>query len=358
MPPIVNCHAHTFTIDHVPRKFLPLGLPVLLRRRWIRRPLVKLVDALWPFSNKDQLSRFARFVELTYNCSQEDLFDKLAGYYPADTRFVVLAMDMEYMGAGNVRAPLEAQIEELAGLRRKHDGRILPFVAADPRRPDVAGLVRRAVDEHGFAGIKLYPPLGFWPQDARLDPVYAFANERSLPIITHTSPGGVYYRGKLTDALRTHPGTGAVLPKAGNRDFTDHFTDPDNFAPVLERYPDLRLCFAHFGGGHYWRCYLDDPWNESHLADNWVHKIRALLARFPNAWTDISYTLHDARITPLLSLFLLKPELRERVLYGTDFYMLEQDASEREVSMRFRYAIGEANFKAMAVDNPRAFLGL
>ena len=52
-----------------------------------------------------------------------------------------------------------------------------------------------------------------------------------------------------------------------------------------------------------------------------------------NAYTDISYTLHDRRIVPLLKMFLLDPVVRERVLFGTDFYLLEKDASERELSM-------------------------
>ncbi|MEM9026172.1 MAG: amidohydrolase family protein, partial [Verrucomicrobiota bacterium] len=164
-------------------------------------------DKLWPFSNKDQLSRYAAFIEATYECEQIDLLEDISGYYPLDTQFVVLAMDMAFQGAGRVPVPLEQQLQDLVKVRQddawKH--KLLPFVPVDPRRAEVLDLVKRYVEEHGFVGVKLYPALGYWACDPRLFPVYAYCEEKQIPITTHASRGGVYFKGKLPGDGNTYP---------------------------------------------------------------------------------------------------------------------------------------------------------
>ena len=360
--PIVNCHTHVFTTCHVPRGFLPFGLPVAMRFAPFRLALEFLADHAWPFSNKDQLSRQARFIRYTYKATQREIFERLVSFYPTGTRFVVLSMDMRCMGAGKVDVDLPEQLESLAELKAAYGDRIVPFVAADPRRDGIFGLVRHAIEELGFGGIKLYPPLGYWPSDARLMPIYEYAAANGIPVLSHTARGGVYFKGKLTDEMRRDPLSGELIPKGPNRIVTDRFADPEQFRPVLEAHPDLRLCFAHFGSTVDWERYLKDPWGTNnrvpeHDPDrNWIHTIRDLIRAYPNVYTDISYTLVDQRIIPLLKMFLHDPEIRARVLFGTDFYMLEREGSEREVSIRFRFQIGEDYFRALAIENPPRFL--
>jgi hypothetical protein len=73
MDRIVNCHTHVFTIDHVPERFLPLGLPTLMRIAPLRWALRKLLHWVLPFTDRDQLDRYARFLKLTYRRSQREL---------------------------------------------------------------------------------------------------------------------------------------------------------------------------------------------------------------------------------------------------------------------------------------------
>ena len=54
---------------------------------------------------------------------------------------------------------------------------VLPFAAVDARRPGVVEETKRLIEEDGFRGIKLYPPLGYHPNDPLLRPLYAFAAE-------------------------------------------------------------------------------------------------------------------------------------------------------------------------------------
>jgi hypothetical protein len=77
----------------------------------------------------------------------------------------------------------------------------------------------------------------------------------------------------------------------------DYFTDPDSYVPILEAYPALRICLAHFGGAGDWSAYLNHPWHADGEGDrarmSWLAKILDLIrdGKHPSLWTDISYTL-------------------------------------------------------------------
>jgi uncharacterized protein len=244
---IYNCHIHTFTKDHVPDRFVGPALDALLRYRRTRRPLVFLLRYLNPFTDRDILDRYANFLEIANEDSQEKVFRKVLGYYDSTTRFVVLPMDMRYMSAGEVLKDINFQHEELAGLRDKYPERILLFVAVDPRRPNILEMAKTLVESKGFRGIKIYPPLGYYPFDERLYPVYEYAESNGLPIMTHCSRGGVYDRKEITDDMLTHPITGKRLKKLKPKAFTDYYTDPSNYEEVLRDFPNLKICLAHFG---------------------------------------------------------------------------------------------------------------
>lgn len=355
---IINCHTHVFTINDVPRNFLIPGLATMLRFGIVRRPLVSASDLLWPLSRSDKLSRYASFIRITYKKTQRQVFDLLRQHYPENTRFVLLSMDMRWMGAGAIDRPFEAQLDQLAEIKRAFPDQAIPFIAVDPRRDNIADLVKRYIEDHGFGGIKLYPALGFWPFDPRLDAVYEYAEKEKIPIIVHGSRGGVYYQARVSKKWLKHPKTGASIPRQPNSRLMNVLSDPDNYDEyVLKRFPRLKLCFGHFGGHQEWTSYLEDPWErEEATQENWVHKIRTLIAKYDNVYTDVSYTLGEDPIVPLLKMFLLDEKLRKRILFGTDFYMLENVAAERKVSIDFRFAIGEEHFRTLAVENPRAFI--
>ncbi len=80
---------------------------------------------------------------------------------------------------------------------------------------------------------------------------------------------------------------------------------------------------------------------------------------YPNLYTDVSYTIFkfDNHI-PLLRLYLRQPTMRERVLFGSDFYMTRQEnLSEKAISIRLRDSLGEEVFRSIAETNPKRWLG-
>ena len=63
------------------------------------------------------LERYARFLEVAFGKSQADLFELVKSYYPDKTQFVVMPMDMDYMGAGHSPVSIAEQHDELAKLK-------------------------------------------------------------------------------------------------------------------------------------------------------------------------------------------------------------------------------------------------
>lgn len=350
---ITNCHVHSFTHRHVP----------MLYPHWAVWPfkkvpgLVRLVAFLCrPFFPvvAETLDRLHRFQEEAGAETQGELLEKVRRHYPSNTRFVVLPMDMEGIGHGPVRAGLAAQHDELAALAAREDlkGLVLPFATFNPARGQ-AGVdeVKRMVEGHGFRGLKIYPRLGFPPDhDLLMTQLYPFLQERGLPVMTHCSRGGVQGRGVVTAA-------------------GDRYTAPQAYVPVMEGFPRLRICLAHFGGAADWRAYVEEgmpPGDAEARRRNWQVAIRDMIGsgKYPGLWTDISYTLfHFDDNLPFLKLFLegtgdKAERLRRRVLFGSDYYMTRQERlSERAVCFRLRNALGEDLFWRIAQVNPEVWLG-
>ena len=360
---ITNCHVHTVTSEHVPDRFAGPVLGLLLRVGWVRRSLLFLMRRLDP-DRRGRLTRFAQILHVTYEYgSQQGVFELVRSYYPAGTRFVVLPMDMDLMNAGRVREPIHVQHAQLAALRDTSPDLVIPFAAADGRREDVVERTIDLIEQHGFRGIKLYPPLGSHPNDPRLGPLYDYAVEHRVPVLTHCSrPASVQYRGEPTERMRTDPVTGERLD-LGREQLLTRFTDPDAYVPILDARPELTICLAHFGGAGDWQAFLDDPWDEGSATGrkSWLAKVRDMIVSgtYPNLYTDIAYTVFaDDEYVYLLKVLLSNERLRQRVLFGSDFYVVENaELEERQRSVRVRAVLGEELWQTIAQDNPRAFLG-
>jgi uncharacterized protein len=361
--PITNCHSHTFTHEHVPARFVPFSLGRLLRVGWIRRALLFLMRHLSP-KRRGRLTRYAQILHISYEYgSQEGIFTLLRSYYPQGTRFVILPMEMEYMNAGKVAEPIDVQHAQLGQLRDKFPELVIPFAAADARQPNVVEKTKRLLEEQRFAGIKLYPPIGYHPNDPVLAPLYDYAVERGIPVLTHCSrPSSVQYRGQPTEQMRRDPVSGQRL-NLGRFELLTRFTDPDAYVPILDRHPTLKLCLAHWGGAGDWTDFLNDPWDARHPTGDksWLAKITDMIksGKYENLYTDIAYTLWaNEEYLYLLKVLLSDERLRRRVLFGSDFYVVESaEFEERWRSVRVRSVLGEELFQTIASENPREYLG-
>ena len=133
---------------------------------------------------------------------------------------------------------------------------------------------------------------------------------------------------------------------------------------MLNNLKGLRICLAHFGGDKDWHDYIDkgfDPDLPDQRKQNWAWQISDMIRSgdYPGLYTDISYTMFKfSEYSALLRLFLEDAKLREKILFGSDFYMTRQEKlSEKAVSIRLRDALGEECFRQIAETNPKVWLG-
>jgi uncharacterized protein len=348
-----NCHIHTFKESDVPREFLPLGLVRILATTTGFKLLSRILNFLNPFSDNDTFNRYVKFVKIGKLGSQENIFKESKKYYPDDTQFVILPMDMAFMGAGKVPREYRKQLEELAVLKTNYP-QIIPFIHIDPRREGFMELLKKSVEEWGFKGVKIYPPLGIFPYDERLYPVYEYCENHKLPVISHCSPyNPVHFKGSKKElrCLLSKSKTPVDFKGKNKKELCSNFANPKNWEYVLNDFKTLKVCLAHFGSSFYWGKYIDNP----DYPDNWFVLIKEMIPNYENLYTDISFTLNQQEYFSLLKILLTDKALRKRILFGSDYYMVETEASERRFGLDLRAFIGETYFKSIAYKNPNVF---
>lgn len=370
---IVNCHTHLFTLDQVPVNFIT-GQRLLGASQGSRYKLAQMLRRVIPWSDTDVLDRLATFLVNGNFKSQQEVFDRLCLFYPSDTRFAVHSVDFEYMGAGHSPEEFIRQLDGLAEIKQRSPEKIYPFIGIDPRRPQVFDLFRRYLEEKDFCGIKLYTSMGFFPFDERLYPIYEYAEKYQVPIMTHCSASGpVYGRNIPSKAERIHPKTGDKMEYKGKKTFADHYSDPENYHYVLEDFPLLKICFAHFGGDTQCLKYYksNDP-NE--ISNNWFVKVHDLIKIYRNTYADISYSSANSDLLVLFNALLQKPSgsvegdldtkidgkyvTRNKILFGSDFYMSNIERNERWFSMNIRMGLGEKHYKLISHTNAVRYLNI
>ena len=351
-----NTHIHIFRDIDVPDRFLPLYLVRILSNKFCFNIIAKFLNYLNPFSNNDLFDRYVNFITIGNLGSQENIFNECAKYYDNDTKFVVLTMDMAYMGCGNVKRPFLEQLIELSQLKNKYPN-ILPYVHIDPRRHNPLLDVKNAIEHLGFNGVKIYPSLGYFPYDSKLYPIYEYCEKNNIPIISHCSPyNPVHFKGSRKELKKLL--LKSKIPINTNnksiKELCSNFSNPNNWKCILQKFPNLKICAAHFGSEYYWDKYLENPIDK----DNWFIIIKDMIKKYDNFYTDIAFTLNNEKYFPLLKLLLQDDTIRHKILFGSDYYMVETKSLENNFNIDLRAYLGEYLFELISELNPKIFLNL
>ena len=151
------------------------------------------------------------------------------------------------------------------------------------------------VGSNFFAGIKLYPPLGFdpWPVNAtelgKVQWMYRFCEEKKIPVTAHCNDGGF-----------------AVDDGAQER------THPNKWKQVLKEHPTLRLNLAHMGKQE--KALIFFPRSE------WREIVIELVSTYENAYADISCLAFDDQFYEgLRDILDNHHKLEKKILFGSDF---------------------------------------
>lgn len=366
---MINAHTHIFNLQNVPKRFLEgfgaISKP-MARMLW---PLINTkagsVTLIWLINtfmkNNPKFSKLGAFLKVGTMKNSNDIFAILKQQYDrSDARFVVLTVNMDHMGADKAMKPFSEQLYELRRIIAQNEGRCLPFYCADPRAhygnpQELKAAVEDHVTKRQYVGIKIYPAIGFAPFDEHLKPTMEWAAENGVPIMTHCNEGGTFFMGDL-DTVRNpvsaydhslpphwlNAGFETAFPlpsdaQEENEKFTDRFTKPLNYVPVLEAFPDLKICFAHAGGA----IHITGKRKNEKIppSENWFDQIKHLMSHYDNVYTDISYALYEKKTHDKLIELLADPKLGGRLLFGTDFFMTLQESSERELVEGFKKSL-------------------
>lgn len=248
-------------------------------------------------------------------------------------------------------------MKQLRDMAAEEGIQLYNFVAFDPKRPNGLDIVKKAVDELGFAGVKFYPPMGYRPfydptnPDTTVNEKIWWTNiqelfdcciERGLPVFCHCNNGGFEAKKKKNSGENANPKFWWQLLEE-------------------KKYKNLKICLGHAGGGYGWfspiqtsdimnpedidpKNILDDTglqeknWNNSYAA-----MVYRLCVEYPNVYCDFSYL--DEMVPPegdtdlseekpaaeileirLKKLFAAQPEFKKKVFYGSDWHMLFREA--------------------------------
>jgi predicted TIM-barrel fold metal-dependent hydrolase len=336
---MVNNHIHIFSTEDIPDKFLPLRLV-----RWLakkdRKVFNWILHNINPFSDKDVLDRYLDFVRVGKLGSQKAIFENIMKEYPKGIEFNVLTMDMAFMGAGKVPRPYEAQLKELSELNKQYP-QINNFVHIDVRRSNYLEIFNNCINVLCFKGVKLYPPLGVAPFDYRFERIYTECEKNNIPIMAHCTDGNpVHFKGSRKELVQ-------LLCKYGfpidthktNKELCSLFTHPKNYERLLQKYPKLNFCLAHFGRGH-----------------EWDYVILDMMDKYDNLFVDCSYAMANESYWYKFKLQLITNlKLRSNCLFGSDYYMNVIENTEQQWSCKLRVFLGEEIWNDIANKNANKY---
>jgi len=181
---------------------------------------------------------------------------------------------------GEARIHAFDQNKMYADAARKHEGRLIPFIAIDPRRKGALYHCEKAYHEWGMKGFKLHAGVGYLADSPECFWLYEKAAAWNIPVLAHTG-------GAPNVALRWEN------------------SRPVHFASAAARYPEVDFIFAHCGDIGWWQ--------EAVQAATWL----------PNVYVDLSLWQEPFLRNPRERFYtwlrnLINDIGAERILFGTD----------------------------------------
>jgi predicted TIM-barrel fold metal-dependent hydrolase len=209
--------------------------------------------------------------------------DDVASYYRQRKLAAVLfTIDWERVSG---RAPIPN--EEIADAARANPDVLIPFASVDPLRADALERVRRLLDEEWVRGFKFHPNLQeFFPNDRSVYPLYEEIAAAGLPVLFHSG----------------HSGLGSGLPGGGGLRLK--YSNPLCLDDVAADFAELQIVLAH----------PSFPWQDEAISIC-LHKA--------NVWIDLSGW--SPRYFPPQLVQYANTQLREKVLFGSDFPLMTPD---------------------------------
>jgi len=340
---IVDIHCHAFTHRNIPEDYLK-------NVTWVPRGIANVFMnlATGEFAKTYKMDHAKDIVDQMY-----DIYFDAGGDAMQHVFGGLLMMDMQRAIGGDIEHNYDTQLADVATIVRsryqkagrtvKYGDYVLPFLALDPHNLDmyryfVSAFTSKAdrSDELPkavapiFQGVKLYPALGYLPYHPVLMNVFAICEKLGIPITSHC--GGI----------RTHPSASVIESqyidrngdiktkrinlkddKANGQKFSEFFVKPEHWDRVLKYYPNLKVNIAHMGSNEEWKAYRK---GERHGT---VQRTFNLIKKHKNVYADFSYSFYKkVNIKAIYDAIQEQPYLREKIMYGSDYYMCQVEKGE------------------------------
>ncbi|MGW5191337.1 amidohydrolase family protein [Kribbella sp. NPDC004138] len=271
----------------------------------------------------DDLRRYLSWAAL-FGKNRLALTRALIDTYPEVDLFTPMLVDLQGLDDSPKTSPLQQlELQEKIsrlGILGQLGAQVLPFVGFDPRRFGAVALVKEAVTEFGCIGVKMYPPMGFLPWRNRQAGVPGMSAEQALGV--DDALANLYDWCTEHDVPITAHGNPTQFAKRAYMDFSG----PERWATVLEQWGGLRLNLGHFG------------WNGR---PDWPRRIAELTSVHPRLYADIgNHDLDDLddTIEVLDQIFTAQQEMRQRFMFGSDWYMVASHLDFEHFLTRVRAA--------------------
>jgi len=407
MTTVIDVHGHIFSGRDIPIK----GYLLSRKRKALMERLLgwALVPVIAQCARKERAARttacnvvlnlVSRLMGGQYQAwakslSKEvvDIVGEMVRTYPRIDLFVPLMIDYEYWFHNSPDTDIKEQIQYIyKQVVLPGKGRIHPFAPFDPARelahrkgldcPDGGpekhsslALVRDAIENKGFIGVKVYNSMGYKPfnnaevdekrrqislhrekgyadaltgqeYDEVLCELYDYCVENEIPITAHC----------VMDGIESYPGASFDFCKATFwRDVLDQ-----------DRYKGLHVNLAHFG------------WSPAYGYDgpqSWVPDICRMVTEYEHLYTDVSH--HYVLTTRSRRRFKEDyakmradagdrwPKLKEKILFGIDWHVIKRARNFERFQEAYATVLKEgASYTSDDMDqflsgNAMRFLGL
>ncbi|MDC7247862.1 MAG: amidohydrolase family protein [Sphaerochaetaceae bacterium] len=270
----------------------------------------------------------------------------------------------------------DRQIKEMQILKKIYGENLLPFLAVDPRRKNIAEIIKDQVGPgKTFHGIKLYTPNGYSPTDPRLFDddqhfingisLYSYCSKHNIPVLAHCSNrgfatfardiqiwGDIYVKDNPEDdAGRLENNSEPTWKSFNHYLFEGGFSKsvaeraqalnhPLIWDKVLDNYKDLKLCLAHFGGE----------------SDEWRNQIVVLMKKHKNLYTDLSCHIDRKRLKRIYEEIMSDQDISDRIFYGSDYFLnMLNDIEFSKYYKNFK-GVFKSDFARISRENPERFL--
>jgi predicted TIM-barrel fold metal-dependent hydrolase len=380
MKPLIDVHEHIFRGKDIPLKgyllsrsypcYIKILGPLLfsiiaqcIRRKEREEKRGFLCRVVLEIAYKYMGEGYRRWADILSMTDWAEITAKMLKTFEKDKidLYVPLMIDYEYWFKNSRDTYIASQINRIyKDVIRIFKGKIHPFAPFDPARelahragmpgPDFPDngppekhssleLVKDAVRNKGFIGVKVYNTLGYKPLmngdvdkkrrsifrrnkmsryavfsgeefDKVLEELYEFCVEEQVPITAHC----------VSTGIEAYPGA------------SFDFGSPVYWRAVLEKYPDLHLNLGHFGWSPKQR-YLKKsrlPWKGFvRRKKSWVREICEMLDDYKYLFVDVAH--HEVILKKKLANFKTNYEaivkdfpglIQKRILFGIDWHVI------------------------------------